>query len=109
VRPNNHWLAPASRRARDFNAYVGEEANRVEEVERGVVQHWDDVRQVYRAPEPSESMQLLSLLKHAKAGEIARAVGVSIRTIKAVRNGHAKPSPRLRAALLGYISTKPEI
>jgi DNA-binding XRE family transcriptional regulator len=41
----------------------------------------------------------------AKACDIAVAVGVSPRTIKAIRNGRSKPSSRLRTALLAYAST----
>jgi len=85
--------------------YVGKESNRVEDVERGLVHDWRDVLETCEQPDKSHLAELLRKLKHIPAVKLAEAAGVSVRTIKAIRNGRATPSARVLASLLGSVAT----
>jgi hypothetical protein len=77
--------------------YVGKESNLLEDVENEIVHDWDDVQQRYQ----DERLDLLNrVLREIPAKELAKAARISERAIKAIRNGHSKPSARTRNLLL---------
>ena len=80
--------------------YVGKESNRLEEVEHGVVHDWQDVQDVYSDPRRDDWVTLIvPVLKIVPAHLLAEASGLSVRTIKSLRNGHSHPSRKHRATL----------
>ena len=81
--------------------YIGKKSNRLEDVELGLVHSWGEVCEVYEDP-PLNALrnEILSILKRIPAAILARLAVVSRRTIKAIRNQHARPSPAVNRALL---------
>jgi len=80
---------------------IGKESNRMEEVQNGLVHDWDEVVESYGLLGSSWwEREILPRLKELKASELAEAVGVSVRHIKAVRNGDSAGSPSLRRKLV---------
>lgn len=80
--------------------YVGKESNKLEEMDAGLVHDWDEVRNIYNDPEDAVwETEILPRLKEIPAKELAKAAGISVRAVKAIRNGHAVPQPKTRAAL----------
>jgi hypothetical protein len=77
--------------------YVGKESNLLEDVENEIVHDWDAVQQQYR----DERLDLLNrVLREIPAKELAKAARISERAIKAIRNGHSRPSATTRNLLL---------
>jgi hypothetical protein len=77
--------------------YVGKESNLLEDVENEIVHDWDEVQQQYR----DERLDLLTnVLKKIPSKELAKAARISERAIRAIRNGHSRPSATTRNLLL---------
>ena len=77
--------------------YVGKESNLLEDVENEIVHDWDAVQQQYR----DERLDLLNrVLREIPAKQLAKAARISERAIKAIRNGHSRPSAKTRNLLL---------
>lgn len=77
--------------------YVGKESNLLEDVENEIVHDWDEVQQRYQ----DERLDLLNdVLKKIPAKELAKAARISERAIRAIRNGHSRPSVKTRSLLL---------
>jgi hypothetical protein len=77
--------------------YVGKESNLLEDVENEIVHDWDDVQQRY---EDSRLDMLNDVLKKIPSKLLAKAARISERAIRAIRNGHARPSATTRNLLL---------
>src|SRR5258707_15474968 len=77
--------------------YVGKESNLLEDVENETVHDWDDVQQEYQ---DERSDLLNALLQRIPAEELARAANVSTRAIRAIRNGHSRPTRETRNLLM---------
>jgi len=76
---------------------VGKESNLLEDVENEIVHDWDDVQQRYH----DERLDLLNdVLKTIPSNELAKAARISERAIRAIRNGHSRPSATTRNLLL---------
>jgi len=76
---------------------VGKESNLLEDVENEIVHDWDAVQQQYR----DERLDLLNrVLREIPAKELGKAARISERAIKAIRNGHSRPSLVTRKLLL---------
>jgi hypothetical protein len=78
--------------------YIGKEANRIEEVEAGLVHHIDEVRTTYGVRD-TWSRDVVPALKTVTAERLAKAARCSVRTVKNWRNGHTEPSPKVRRRL----------
>jgi hypothetical protein len=77
--------------------YVGKESNLLEDVENEIVHDWDEVQQQYR----DERLDLLNtVLRKIPSKELAKAARISERAIRAIRNGHSRPSATTRTRLL---------
>jgi hypothetical protein len=74
--------------------YIGKEANRLEDVDAGLVHAVDEVQSVYRDPRDdpwlTDAVPVLGVITRRT---LAAAVGVSTRTIKSYLNGHSRPRP----------------
>lgn len=81
--------------------HVGKESNRMEEVEAGVVHDPDEVYTEYEDAlrDPWQTL-VVQVLKQMPLRLIQEQTGLSRSQIKAVRNGHARPRPKSREALL---------
>ena len=77
--------------------YVGKESNLLEDVENEIVHDWDDVQQRY---EDTRLDLLNNVLKMIPSKELAKAARISERAIRAIRNGHSRPSPKTQNLLL---------
>jgi hypothetical protein len=79
---------------------IGKEANRLDEVEAGLVHAWDDVQAVYRHPDldPWRAI-VLPVLRELPAAMLAQESGLTVRAVKAARNGRAVPRGAHRDAL----------
>jgi hypothetical protein len=79
---------------------VGKESNRLEEVESGVEHDWDEVLTIYKNPRADPWRDwVVPILRLIPRRELARAAGVTDRTIKSLRNRHSRPSPKTQARL----------
>jgi hypothetical protein len=80
--------------------YTGKESNRLEEVERGTIQEWDEVRPEYYDPkaDPWRSL-VVPVLKKMNRSELASLARVTERHIARLRNGREMPSPGLHQCL----------
>ncbi len=77
--------------------YVGKESNLLEDVENETVHDWDDVQQEYA----DERLDLLNtLFRQFPTDELARAANISTRAIRAIRNGHSRPTKQTRDLLI---------
>lgn len=77
--------------------YVGKESNLLEDVENEIVHDWDAVQQRYQ----DKRLDLLNdVLKKIPSKTLAKTARVSERAIRAIRNGHSRPSPKTRSLLL---------
>mgnify|MGYP006281429247 CR=1 FL=1 len=80
---------------------IGKESNRMEDVQNGLVHDWDEVVESYGLLGTSWwDREILPRLKGLKASELAEVAGVSVRHIKAIRNGGSEGSPSLRRKLV---------
>jgi hypothetical protein len=79
---------------------IGKEANRLEDVEAGLVHDWGEVHSVYRCPnrQPWRAV-VLPVLRLVPAARIARASGLTMRAVKASRNGYTLPHAQHRDTL----------
>jgi hypothetical protein len=81
--------------------YIGKESNRLEDVENGALQSWDEVQQTYEdSRRDSVMLQVIPILKQIKCAEIVQKTGYKERHIIAIRNGYGNPSVTLRKALI---------
>ena len=77
--------------------YVGKESNLLEDVENEIVHDREEVQQEY----PDQRIDLLNaVLRRISSEKLARAAGISTRAIRAIRNGHAKPTKQNRDLLI---------
>jgi hypothetical protein len=83
-----------------YVSHVGKEANKLEEVEAGLEHPADVVYNEYDRPMTMHwDTDMLPLLKQCPVQRLADATGLSTRSIKAIRNGHAQPRARNREQL----------
>jgi hypothetical protein len=84
-----------------YLAHVGKESNRLEEVEAGLVHDPDEVYTEYQDPahDPWTTL-VVPVLKRMPRAVLSQQVGVSERTIAAIRNGQASPRAAHREALI---------
>jgi hypothetical protein len=81
--------------------YIGKESNRLEDVAHGMVHNLDEVLETYVDPKADPwTAVILPVLKTIPLAELARGTGLSERTVRALRNGRARPSPAARDALV---------
>lgn len=80
--------------------YIGKEANRLEEVDAGLIHAYEDVQNVYRDPD-DDLADVLPVLRVAPQREVAAVAGVTSRTVRSWLNGHTVPPVRRRAKLVG--------
>jgi hypothetical protein len=75
-----------------YVTHVGKESNRLEEVNTGLVHDPEEVYTAYEDPqhEPWQTV-VVPVLRRMPRAVLAEQVGLSERTIAAVRNGHALP------------------
>lgn len=91
------------RRIREFGVeHIGKESYRFEEVDKGLIHDPNEVTISYHSDAWNEESR--ERLKNYSAAEIAEAVGVSSRWIKAIRNGRRKPSDELKRRLLRFLT-----
>ena len=81
--------------------YVGKESNRLEEVETGLGHDPDEVYMEYVDPgrDPWRAL-VLPVLREMPSRLLAEATGLSTRSVREIRNGHSRPRPRHREALM---------
>lgn len=81
--------------------YIGKEANRLEDVDAGLVHAAEEVQAVYRDPRDDVWLtDAMPVLRVVTRRTLAAAVGVSTRTIKSYLNGHSRPRPDRHAKLV---------
>jgi hypothetical protein len=81
--------------------YIGKESNRLEEVENGTVQSWDEVQETYEDTRRDPfTLYVVPILKQIKCAELMQKTGCKERHIIAIRNGYRNPSITLRKALI---------
>lgn len=74
---------------------IGKEADRLEEVQSGLVHALDDVLQVFAHPGFDERRSVIvPTLRRIPARWLAEQTGLALSTVKAARNGHAVPHVR---------------
>jgi len=72
--------------------YIGKEANRLEEVEDGLIHAWDEVVTTYVDSTADEwTTKIVPLLKKIPRADLARLTGLSESTIRRLRNGRTRP------------------
>lgn len=80
--------------------YTGKESNRYEDVESESIESWDEVREIFEDPQDDPwRTHTVPILKEMKCSDLARATGKSERYIKALRNGHRRPSNKVSKIL----------
>jgi hypothetical protein len=80
---------------------IGKEANLVEEVEAGLVHDPREVLNEYGDPARDPFDQFVRpVLRRLPKGALAEAAGIHPRKVAAIRNGHARPRPAHREALI---------
>jgi hypothetical protein len=83
------------------------ETDRLEEVQNGLVHDWSEVSAIYRNPElDTWKTEIIPELKKIPCSELPEASGTSQRAIRAIRNGHSKPSAETKAALLKVVERR---
>ena len=81
--------------------YVGKESNRLEEVEAGLGHDPDDVYTEYADPTRDAWRALvLPVLREISSRLLSEAADLSTRSVREIRNGHSRPRPRHRTALV---------
>ncbi len=81
---------------------IGKESNRLEEVENGTIETWDEVRAIYQdSRQDPFRLYVIQILKRMTCSDLTRKTGYKNRHIKAIRNAAANPSPKLRSILIG--------
>lgn len=89
-----------------YLAHVGKEANKLEEVEAGLEQDPEVIYTEYRRDRMFDwDVEILPVLKRLPAHYLASTTGSSVRTIKAIRNGHQRPRERFEAVLRNIAAT----
>lgn len=79
---------------------ISKESNLLEEVEGGTRHDWDEVLNVYEDPRQDPFVtDVIPILHRVTAERLARRARCSASTIKYLRNGHRRPSPRIRKRL----------
>jgi hypothetical protein len=93
--------------------HIGKEANRLEDVERGDVQEWDEVLERFEPRGKGEwEVEVLPMLRALGAQRVAEASGLSPRQVYRVLHSGRRPPPgseRLlrRVALAVHPSLEP--
>ena len=90
---------------------IGKEANRLEDVERGDVQEWDEVLERFEPRGKGEwEVEVLPTLKALGAARVAAASGLSPRQVYRILRLRRQPPPRnlriLTRVALAYLATK---
>lgn len=81
--------------------YIGKEANRLEEVASGLVHDPEEVLAEYADPEQDPFDRFVRpILREVPKHTLAEAAGIHPRKVAAIRNGHARPRPAHRKALV---------
>jgi hypothetical protein len=81
--------------------YTGKESNKLEEVENGTVDSWDEVRETYEDSRRDPfRLYVIPILKRIPCAELMRITGCKERHIISIRNGYRNPSITLRNALI---------
>lgn len=81
--------------------YIGKEANRLEEVEGGLIHTWEEVVATYADPTADDwTTKIVPLLKKTPRAELARLTGLSDSTIRRLRNGRTCPRAQTVQLLL---------
>lgn len=82
---------------------VGKESNRLEDVEQGIVHDWGEVTNVYYDPQLDPWPNVLNSLRPFPARQLAKIAGISTRALRAIRNGHSRPSEDTRKRLVAFL------
>jgi hypothetical protein len=81
--------------------YTGKESNRLEDVENGTIQSWNEVQEIYEDSRCDPfRMYVIPILKQIKCADLASKTKCKERHIIAIRNGYRNPSVTLRKALI---------
>jgi hypothetical protein len=93
------------RRIRPFTIdLIGKEANRIEDVDSGIVHNWDDVRSTFADPAYNVRPSIVQTRLRKKRGrDLANQAGVTERAIRAIRNSHSMPSESTKERLLSVL------
>ncbi len=79
--------------------YIGKEANRLDEVDAGIIHDYEGIQNVYG--DPGEGLaDILAILRVAPQRAVGAVVGVTGRTVRSWLNGHTVPPPKHRAKLV---------
>jgi hypothetical protein len=84
----------------DLITYIGKEANKVEDRQKGLVHDQTEVLTQYHDPrrDPWRTL-VVPVLRDVPRAQLAQAAGIHPRAVAALRNGHTLPRPQHRAAL----------
>jgi hypothetical protein len=85
---------------------IGKEGNRLQDRQQDLVHDPAEVLTEYHDPcrDPWRTL-VVPVLREIPKRDLAQAAGIHSRTVVALRNGHASPRPRHRAALLQVAAT----
>ncbi len=87
-------------------AYIGKESNKLEEVEAGMHDAWDEVQNEYHDPRHDPWLSLvIPVLKEMPKRVLMETTGISKSEIERLRNGHTSPIPQTRAILTRAAAT----
>jgi hypothetical protein len=91
--------------------HIGKEANRLEDVERGDVQEWDEVLERFEPRGKGEwQVEVLPTLEALGAERVAAASGLSPRQVYRILKSGRQPPPRnlriLTRVAIAYLATK---
>src|SRR6266849_7047227 len=73
--------------------------DRLEEVENDNISSWDEIRETYQDPRTFR-WYVIPILRIINCAELMARTGCSERHIKAIRNGHGKPSAKVMRILV---------
>ena len=83
-----------------YLTHVGKESNRLEEMDAGLIHDPDEVYTEYQNPaDDSWRTLVIPILKQMKRADLAKATGLSERSVASLRNGASTPRPKHRVAL----------
>jgi hypothetical protein len=103
--PVTRGLLYRRRIRRERTVMIGKEANRIEDMHNRLIHRWDDATTEYRYADADRwNIEVLPLLKAIPGNFLAEATGVSVRAIRAIRNGHTRPKATTESRLLAAIA-----
>lgn len=80
--------------------HVGKESNRLDEVRKGAVANWDEIRETYETcEEDGLEAWVIPVLKRVPKDFISEETGITARTVARIRNGHRTPRDKNRRKL----------